>query len=394
MTGLAFDEVRELLLTEELVRDLAVADAGPVFSVHLRTDPRDPANTNHAPGWQIALRNGLRAVEDEIEERGTREERLAFRETGPAIARDLAFLSAAARGRSVSYFAGPAGVLRIAHQLPLRDDTIRWDGRPYIGPLVELVERGRATGLVLVSGDAARLLHWEGGRVVEPERSQFTLELGDWRDYAGPAAADPARGQRTATHAESYQQRVDEWRRRWVKVLAAAIADRTRTVGWDRLLVAGAPEHTRELVQALPDEVAARVVGQADVNVIGLEAAAVAERLEATLAAVVEAEAAEAAEALARVAAAHAADLPAAVTRESVLHALVEQRVEHLLLDPAFRHAPEELGAPARRVLDGAPPELLSERAIESAVAAGARVTTLASPAFEAAGGMVARLRY
>ncbi len=129
-----------------------------MISAHLRTDPRDPANTNHVPAWMIALRNGLREIGDQIETRGSREERLAFRETGPAIERDLAFLRRADRARSVSYFAGPGGVLRIPHQLALRDDTVRWDARPYIAPLVELVERGRATGLVLVGTRGRRTL--------------------------------------------------------------------------------------------------------------------------------------------------------------------------------------------------------------------------------------------
>jgi hypothetical protein len=55
------------------VRELAEpAHGGPVLSVHLRTDPRDPANTNHVPGWLVALRNGLRAVTQELEHDGSR----------------------------------------------------------------------------------------------------------------------------------------------------------------------------------------------------------------------------------------------------------------------------------------------------------------------------------
>jgi hypothetical protein len=385
---------RSAVATEELVRELSRVDTGPVLSAHLRTDPRDPTNTNHVPGWLVALRNGLRAIGEQIEVRGDREERLAFREAGPRIERDLRFLSAAARGRSLSYFAGRSGVLRISHQLPLRDDSVHWDARPHIGPLVELVERGRATGLVLVAADAARLLEWQGGRVEEPERSEYTLELGDWRDYAGPAAADPARGQHTVTHREAFEQRVEDWRRRWVKELAAAVADRARTLGWDRLLLAGPADRTEDLLGALPDDVAGRVIGRADVNVLGLEPSAIAERLEVEL----ERAADDAAVAvLERVRAAWAAGQPAAVALDAVLGALVERRVEHLVLDPAYALRRQPPGEHARQLLDGAPDALLGERAIEAAIAGGARVTTLPAivhPDLNAAGGMVALLRY
>ena len=47
---------------EPEVHALAGADLGErVLSVYARTDPRDPANTNHVPGWLIAARKHLRS---------------------------------------------------------------------------------------------------------------------------------------------------------------------------------------------------------------------------------------------------------------------------------------------------------------------------------------------
>ena len=46
------------------LRELIDAETeGPVLSVFCRTDPRDPANTGETLGWQIALKNGLKAAE-------------------------------------------------------------------------------------------------------------------------------------------------------------------------------------------------------------------------------------------------------------------------------------------------------------------------------------------
>lgn len=47
---------------------------------------------------------------------------------------------------------------------------------------------------MLVSVEAVRLLHWQDGRVTEPERSLYEIEPGQWRDYdayAGYPAARP-----------------------------------------------------------------------------------------------------------------------------------------------------------------------------------------------------------
>jgi len=45
-----------------------------------RTDPRDPANTAATPAWEVALRNGLRAVADRLEAAAERDARLRFRD--------------------------------------------------------------------------------------------------------------------------------------------------------------------------------------------------------------------------------------------------------------------------------------------------------------------------
>jgi hypothetical protein len=44
----------------ESLRELAIMQPGvPVLSVHVGTDPRDPANTAVTPKWLVELRNGL-----------------------------------------------------------------------------------------------------------------------------------------------------------------------------------------------------------------------------------------------------------------------------------------------------------------------------------------------
>jgi hypothetical protein len=341
------------------VRELAGLPPGePVLSIHLRTDPRDPANTNHVPGWLVALRNGLRSVSRQLEEDGARDDRLALRELRDLAEREIVALDPAERGRGVAWFLGADGGLdrRLILQLAPREDVVRWDERPFVSPLVDVADRGRPTGLVLVGGDAVRLLHWEGGRVSEPERSVYELELGDWREYAAYAMSNPARGQQTATNVAAYEQRVDEWRGRFLRDSAAAVARRLGQLGWDRVVVAHEGQVGTRWSEALPDELRDRVVAEAGANVLWEEPAEVADRL----APVLEAAWLEEAAAVARRAVdAARAGGPGATGWDEVLAALAEHRVAHLVLDPAAVPEPALIGPGTRSAVGDPRPDLL-----------------------------------
>jgi hypothetical protein len=45
------------------------------------------------------------------------------------------------------------------------------DDRQFVSPLIDVVDRGRPTQLVLGSAEANRLLHWQAGRVEQPSLS-------------------------------------------------------------------------------------------------------------------------------------------------------------------------------------------------------------------------------
>src|SRR4051812_27504450 len=132
--------------TMDLVRELALLEPdAPVLSVYLRTDPRDPANTAHAPGWRVGLRNGLRAALRGAEHDGHRPEWLALRDLRERVEADLASPGPLERARGLAWFASADGVLdrRLALQIPPREHVVRWDRRPFVSPLVDVVDRGR-----------------------------------------------------------------------------------------------------------------------------------------------------------------------------------------------------------------------------------------------------------
>ena len=205
----AANETDAAPLCMDQIRDLALRRPGtPVLSLYVRTDPRDPANTAAVPGWLVELRNSLRTVSREADERESRERRMAIRELRERVERDVLALEPARRGRGLAWFRTADGSFdhRFTLQLPPPQTLARWDDRPYISPLAEVAGRGRATGLVLVSAEAVRLLQWQDGRVTEPARSLYEIEPGQWRDddayvgYPGRSAA--------GLHVAEFDQRV------------------------------------------------------------------------------------------------------------------------------------------------------------------------------------------
>lgn len=378
-----------------LLRALATADPpSPVLSVYARTDPRDPSNTGHAPAWEVALRNGLRTVSEELEVGDDRELRLSFRDLRERIEDELPALEPAERARSVAWFVGADGTehARLGLQLPVREDRVVLDGRPFVSPLVDVADRGAATGVVLVGLEHVRLLQIEQGEVSEPDASEYEIALGDWRRYGGSAGGSPERGTRGTSHSERYEARVSKQRSRMFDTAARATAGRLDELAWGRVVLVGQHQVAGEFSDAAPGALTDRIVSVLDANLGGEDASVVAETLEPHLDEQWRAGAA----ALAREASDRAAAGGAgSVGPDETLATLVAGRVSHLVLDPGADFS-AAASAPLVEALGG-PSELLAERAVEAAVASDAEVTALAAedaPELARAGGMLALLRW
>ena len=364
-----------------------------MLSIVLVTDPRDPANTSATPAWQVSLRTRL---QDIAEHEAAREERLALRGLREAVPRELAELPADRRARGLVWYVDADRSLDrlFAVQLRPAGDVVRWDARPYVLPLIELVERGRPLAIVLVASDSVRLLRWEQGEVSEPERSVYDLELGDWRQFAGSAAANPARGQQTATNVEAYERRVGAWRERFFRATGAALAGRLGDLAVSRVLIAGERGLTETFTELVPDGLASEVIAEVDLNLIAAEPAAIGERLEARI---VSAQVAQARAFAEDAVAAARAGRSATLGADETLQALAAARVQRLVLDPGHGFRVERLGATAARALRVAEDGMVAECAAELALASGAEITPVSvadAPILADVDGMAATLRY
>jgi protein required for attachment to host cells len=381
------------LPTPSVLHDLVTLQpSSPVLSVHLRTDPRDPANTNHHPAWHIDLRNGLRAIESELEAED-RKGSLAVREMAGQLDSEISGLDAAVRGRSISLFmtADRTVDIRLTSQLPLQESTVKWDRRPFVTPLVDVVDRGRATGIVLLDGDEVHLLHWEAGQITLPDNNTYELELKDWRrSRGGPAGG--GQSQTTVSHHEQHAAREEDHRRRFLTDAAQAVGKRVPELGWQRMLLVAAPGTLQNFQDALPEQAQRLIVSTVESHITGIEPSAVADHLEDELAEAWQRETGEVVES----AIDHSRAGGAGATGVAeVLDALSQARVAHLVYDPALQITPDQVGPQVRSVLGDVPMDMVLERAVEHAVETDAQVSALPGDSpLDDVGGIVALLRW
>jgi hypothetical protein len=302
-------------------------------------------------------------------------------------------LEPAERGRGLAWFRSADGSVdhRVTLQLPPLATLARWDDRPYVSPLAEVAGRGRPTGLVLLSAETVRLLHWQDGRVTEPARSLYEIEPGQWRDYdayVGYPGRSPA-----GLHVAEFDQRVAEWRQRFLRVTAQAVGAQVAALGWHRILLVGQPRVTDPFLRQLPEPASGRVTATIEANLIWEGHAAVAERLDGALR--------DAALQEARAVAAETISLAyaggdAAIGWPEVADSLVRHRAGHLIVGADAALDPAVLAPHTQAALGWPSPHMLVERAVELAVISGAEVTVLpaGTPELVRAGGACAALRY
>ena len=365
---------------------------GPVLSVFCRTDPRDPANSSETPGWLVALRNGLRDAAATVE--GDHDATEAIRRLSKEAEKRLTGASAHERGRSVALFLSADGTIDIFHtfQIPVREDFVAFESGVVIWPAMDLLDRGQRTGIILLSQDQIRLLEWEDGVVKDLESSVYNLELGDWRQYRGVGGA--GRTQHSASHIESYEDRVHAWRSRFMKDAAKAIAESTKDLELERLVVVADGDLGTDFRDALPQELNERVVAMVALNLIDSPAPDVAHHLYEHLRQAWRDQVNEFANhALERI---KAGDRGAGGP-DQVVAALMEGRVDHLIMDPFYEFDDGDLSDGVREAIANAGEETAREAAVEIALRTGALVSSASVeevPALAEADGVLALLRY
>jgi hypothetical protein len=334
---------------------------------------------------EIEIKNKLAHLEDRAGSNGSLLRAEALRSTlalvAPALER---LLDPGATGRGGAVFAplGGPGVISITTPMPLASRVVL-DSRPFVRPLLELLDEGEPAGVVLTSAREIEVFDWRLGAL-----RRLTRVTREPEEEQGPA---------TTPH-DQRARRERERQLRWIEDFAADVSRLASELGWERLLISGDERLTGPLVEALPPDLRANALLDArrlhehDQPAL---AAAVAERLGQD-------RAGRNARLSRRVRAAALGAQRGALGLSEVVAALNEGRAEHVIYDSALRYsgsvAPDGslLAAGEAPGLGKHEPRLL-ERILERAFHTGARVTPVDGSAADNladAGGIAALLRW
>lgn len=301
------------------------------------------------------------------------------------------------RGRAVFVWLSGGVPMQFETLLSLSNRVVI-DDRPFVHPLVEVLERGRPAGVVLFSGERAELFDWRSGRLVV--LCQLAFEGQEPHLRSAPVGRGAARHPHADPGNEHRRCRDRERRLRFVDRVAELVADLVHEHGWERAIVSGDERLTKPLIGALPRPLQEHTLRDPR-QLIACETSTIAGAVGACL----DAQRAQKYLHLARqIHDAASAGTGGAIGLSEVAAALNEDRVEHLIYDPRVRYAgaiPErrQLLAPPEGPPDAAlavvEPRLMA-RLVRRTLETGARATPLDGEAAEllaAAGGIAAKLR-
>jgi len=381
-------------LVSAALRDL-IRDEDPLGVVSIYVDmPADGADRRA----EIVLKNQLADLERRADSEGSLSRgealRSAIERVMPTIER---LLDPGTSGRGGAAFSplSTSEVTFLTAPMPLPSRVVL-DSRPFIQPLVELLDEGRPAGVVLVSAHAAELLDWRFGDL--RSLSRVTREFADdGGDRPGPLVTNSA-GARPVTAARDQRWRRErEQQMRSMEQVAAEVLHLADEQDWGRIVISGDERLTGPLVDALPTRL--RDVAlldprhlQSDHPALAMD---IAERLRQD-------RAGRNVDLSRRVRAAALGAQRGALGLSEVVAALNEGRVEHVIYDSARRYTggigPDgSLFADAERLGLGTEEPRLLERIVERALDTGARVTPLdglAADRLADADGIAALLRW
>jgi hypothetical protein len=364
---------------EANLRELIGWDAGlGVVSVYLEIDPGDRGGA-----WRIALRDQLDEIVETAREQDDRELRAALGATVEHI-RDRHAPEAPPSGRvqvgfvQVTSKPGREGREEwFAAQYPVEPTRVAYGRRPFLRPLMEILDGGRPRAIAALSTERVRLFEWRLGTVEEVSEGELELFALDWRERKAPRSRDPASGQGVSSAGrDQFGQRMDVNRKRFLKEIGGRSSRELSAQARREVLCFGDPQLCEAFMAGWDRRPQRHAVDNHDL--IAEPAHAIGERATQKLAELDLERATELAERA--TSAALASNGAGALGPSGTARALIRGQVEHLLIEAERILDTDALEPDVLRELESASPRpgaRLDEWMVEEAILTDAAVTTL-----------------
>jgi hypothetical protein len=216
-----------------------------VISAYIAVDPGD-----RSEGWRIAARESLeRILETEPD---THRRRRALEATIERIQAHLPREGPPSSGRCQIAFCevteGEGRDMWMGVQMRREETEVVYRDRPYLTPLLELLDEGAPVGIVAVSSERVRLYEWGLGHLGDVHDWEAVMFTPEWRERKGPSSPDPARLQGTSSSGrDQYEQRLEANRERFLEQVGGLIAKETGERQWRHLLAFGNPHQVDQV---------------------------------------------------------------------------------------------------------------------------------------------------
>ena len=217
-----------------------------VLSAYLDISPDEVATGQ----VRLKLKNMARAWQESIEDKG---ERRAFDEEVSRVENYLRY-ELKEPGRTLVIFSSKAADLWRVFHIPVRIRTrLVWDERPYLRPLLTVMDEYERYGVVLVSREESRFFLFYMGEIAEYSFSLY--------DYV------PNRHKRGGWAQARFQRHVDDHALHHFKATAEIAARLAERDNWQRIVLMGTEENVARVREYLPKAIQERVAGELPANI-------------------------------------------------------------------------------------------------------------------------------
>lgn len=185
-----------------------------VISVYLGFDPADRGGA-----WRTGLRNGLDLVLEAAKD-AEHAPRVALRATAKRLSErfedgdlrppprgEAGFVEVAEKGGTERWWGTGAA--------PAAPACVEFGEEAVVTPLVDLACRGQARAVALLSSERVRMLRCDGGTLEEVEDWELTITSLDWRERKSQSANHPAQGVSSSGH-DQFDERLEHNRHRFL----------------------------------------------------------------------------------------------------------------------------------------------------------------------------------
>lgn len=300
-------------------------DKNHTFTLYLHVDNARPENQTDPPAWRIEMKNAISHAEEQFVTTADREQWKPIRQQVSQF-----FQTYTPKGKALVLFAD-ANMLH-THELPIPIESRATYGEPLITPLLWALDEYERYLIVQVDGEKARFISSYLGSVTPQGEMRMELEAYDFRERTlNPSTYNSPDG-KADRPAGNYRDRFDDiveaHRQRFYKDVISHAKDLLNEMGTPRVIVSGDERAAHALHKLMPDTLKKHTVGVAPAPFYEHDKDVLADVMDTALAY----ERQHEAELVDEVINYAKAGGRGALGHADVVEALVEQRIETLLL--------------------------------------------------------------